>query len=251
MARQIGIMPSRGTIDNVTFYKTQDGFLLKGKSGVTKKRILKHKKFMRTRENMAEFAVAARAGRTLRGALTYILNNGADNRIIGRIVSKMMQLIKLDTTNARGKRGIPDSQTVLLEGFEFNTNSHFANIFTAPYTPSIDRTTGAVAVNILSFIPVSAVAAPSGATHLQVLLVGAAVDFKTNKFTAANTASPFIPWDTAASGDQDLTVSLPAASLLPLFMAVGVAFFEEVNGVKYPLLSGAFNASVLVQVNTL
>jgi hypothetical protein len=40
-------------------------------------------------------------------------------------------------------------------------------------------------------------------------------------------------------------------STKPLFLALGIEFFQEVNGQMYPLKNGAYNPLALVQVSGL
>ncbi len=47
MARQKGIIKFEGTLDEITFYKTQDGYLAKTKSGVSAERIATDPAFAR------------------------------------------------------------------------------------------------------------------------------------------------------------------------------------------------------------
>ena len=55
MAKQMGIFPMKGNIDNITFFKTKDGFQARKKGGVDREKILHDPKYIRTREHMAEF----------------------------------------------------------------------------------------------------------------------------------------------------------------------------------------------------
>jgi len=61
MAKQIGPNKFQGRIDNQVFYKSQDGFLVKGKGGASADRIANDPSFARTRENYSEFSAASRA----------------------------------------------------------------------------------------------------------------------------------------------------------------------------------------------
>lgn len=63
MARQKGIIKLKGTIGDITFYKSQDGYLTREKGGVEASRIASDPAFQRTRENGAEFGRAGKAGR--------------------------------------------------------------------------------------------------------------------------------------------------------------------------------------------
>ena len=69
MARQGGILKIKGTIGDITFFKTRDGYRVKEKSGVDGDRIATDPKFQRTRENGAEFGESALASKILRSAI--------------------------------------------------------------------------------------------------------------------------------------------------------------------------------------
>jgi hypothetical protein len=47
----------------------------------------------------------------------------------------------------------------------------------------------------------------------------------------------------------NLTNALTAQSTLPIFLLFGIEFYQEVNGIYYPLKSGSYNALTLVAVN--
>ena len=65
MARQKGIIKLKGTIGDITFYKTQDGHLAREKGGIDASRIKSDPAFQRTRENGSEFGRAGNAGSLL------------------------------------------------------------------------------------------------------------------------------------------------------------------------------------------
>jgi hypothetical protein len=73
MARQKGIIKLKGTIGDITFYKTQDGHLAREKGGIDASRIKTDPAFQRTRENGSEFGRAGKAGKVLRTALTRVI----------------------------------------------------------------------------------------------------------------------------------------------------------------------------------
>jgi len=82
----------RGTIGNITFYKSGDGYLAREKGGVGANRIATDPAFQRTRENGAEFGRAGKAGKVLRNALRSLLQNTSDSRMISRLTREMMKL---------------------------------------------------------------------------------------------------------------------------------------------------------------
>ena len=66
MAKQKGIIKLEGTIGDITFYKSQDGYLAREKGGIDANRIASDPAFQRTRENGSEFGAAGKAGKMLK-----------------------------------------------------------------------------------------------------------------------------------------------------------------------------------------
>lgn len=249
MAKQKGIMKLEGTIGNITFYKSQDGYLAREKGGVDANRIANDKAFQRTRENGSEFGAAGKAGKVLRNALRVLLQNSSDNRMVSRLTQKMVEVIQADATSVRGERNVIDGEAELLESFEFNINGKLNNTFFAPYTPTIDRVAGTLKVNVPAYIPANMIAAPSGTTHYKIVSSGIEVDFENETFVADTKTSAVLAWDGTATAVLNLTNAVTAASTHPLFLALGIEFYQDVNGVKYPLKNGAYNALALVKVD--
>lgn len=249
MAKQRGIIKLEGTIGDITFYKSQDGFLAKGKGGIPKDRIENDPSFARTRENGAEFGNAGKAGKTLRTSFRGLLQNASDNRMVGRLASKMVEVVQADATNPRGLRNVIDGEAELLEGFDFNKNGKLGRTLYAPFTAAIDRVTGALTVDIPSFVPANMVAAPGGTSHFKIISGGAEIDFENETFVVDTNETAILPWDNTATAVINLANAVTANSTHPLFLALGIEFYQEVNGIKYPLKNGAFNALNLVKVS--
>jgi len=249
MAEQKGILPVKGTIGNLTFYKSKDGYLLREKGGIDAKRIASDPAFQRTRENGAEFGKAGKAGKLLRNAVRAFSKNASDGRMVSRLTGKMMEVIKTDTTNPRGLRKPIDGEIELLQDFEFNINGKLATTLFAPFTAEIDRVTGDLSVTIPPFIPLNMLAVPAGTTHFQINSAGAEIDFEGNRYTVATQNTVGLPWDNVATNEITLSNVITANSALPLFLLLGIEFLQEVNGSMYPLKNGAFNALSLVKVS--
>jgi hypothetical protein len=249
MARQKGIIKLDGTIGDITFYKSKDGYLAREKGGVPADRIANDPAFQRTRENGAEFGRAGKAGKILRTAIRGMLQNASDSKMVSRLTSEMVKVIQEDVTNTRGQRNVIDGEAELLEGFEFNINGKLGTTLYAPYTATINRVTGDLAVNIPAFVPLNMIAAPGGATHFKIVSAGAEVDFENETFVVDTSASAVLPWDTTATAVLSLSNSVTANSTAPLFVVLGVEFYQEVNSQMYPLKNGAFNALAIVKVS--
>ena len=251
MAKQKGIIKLDGTIGGITFYKSQDGYLAREKGGVSADKIANDPAFQRTRENGEEFGRAGKAGKLLRNSIRAMLQNASDSRMVGRLTQKMVEVIQEDLTNPRGQRNVIDGEAELLEGFEFNINGKLGTTLYAPFTGTIDRVAGTLTANIPAFVPINMLAAPGGATHFKIVSAGAEVDFENETFVMDAQATAVLPWDATATAVINLANAVTPNSTHPLFLALGIEFYQEVNGQMYPLKNGAFNPLSLVKVSGL
>ena len=252
MAKQTGIIKLKGTLGGITFYKTSlDGDLAREKGGVSGDRIATDPNFQRTRENGEEFGRAGKAGKILRNSIRAMLQNSADSRMVSRLTQKMVEVVQADATNPRGQRNVIDGEAELLEGFEFNKNGKLGTTLYAPFTATIDRVAGSLTVSVPSFVPINMIAAPGGSTHFKIVSAGTEIDFENETYVMDSQASAILPWDTTATAVINLANAVTANSTHPLFLALGIEFYQEVNGQMYPLKNGAFNPLALVKVSGL
>ena len=251
MAKQKGIIKLDGTIGDITFYKSKDGYLAREKGGIPADRIANDPAFQRTRENGAEFGRAGKAGKVLRNSIRALLQNASDSRMVSRLTQKMVEVIQEDVTNTRGQRNVIDGEAELLTGFEFNINGKLGTTLYAPFTTTIDRVAGTLVANLPAFVPTNMIAAPGGTTHFKIVSAGAEVDFENETFVIDTQATAVLPWDSAATAVINLINAVTANSTHPLFLALGIEFYQEVNGQMYPLKNGAFNPLSLVKVSGL
>jgi hypothetical protein len=251
MARQKGIIKLKGTIGDITFYKTQDGHLAREKGGIDASRIASDPAFQRTRENGSEFGRAGKAGKVLRTSLRGLLLNSADGRMVSRLTQQMVKVIQADTTSDRGLRNVIDGEAELLNGFEFNIRGKLGTSLFAPFVATIDRVTGEIKVDLVSFIPSNMIAAPTGTTHYKIISAGAEIDFEAESFIEAHSETAILPWDVTPTAAISQTNLVTPASTKPLFLALGIEFYQQVNGQMYPLKNGAFNPLALVSVSGL
>lgn len=249
MAEQKSTVQIQGTIGNLTFYKSQDGFMVKSKSSVSRSKIMSDPKFQRTRENMAEFGSAGKTAKVLRTPFNSLLQQSADNRMISRLATVMLRVIQSDTTGKRGRRKAVNGDLSLLENFDFNNKGILSTTLITPFDITYTRSSGEVTFDLPSLIPTQGIATPQGATHYKLQLAAAPIDFASNKNIAQITASSVLPWDDVATTPIALTVTLAAASTLPVFVLLQVQFLTQVNADYYPLNNGAYNACAIIKVN--
>ena len=249
MARQTGIIKLKGTIGDITFYKSKDGHLARERGGIPADRIANDPAFQRTRENGEEFGTAGKAGKILRTSLRALLLNASDSRMVSRLTQQMVKVVQADATSERGKRNVIDGEAELLEGFDFNKNGKLSRTIYAPYTTSIDRVTGKLTVDIPSFVAANMIAAPTGTSHYKIISAGVDIDFEGETYVVDNNDSTVMPLDATPTAVISLENTVTANSTNPLFLALGIEFYQEVNGEMYPLKNGAFNSLALVKVS--
>ncbi|RYD94891.1 MAG: hypothetical protein EOP50_08855 [Sphingobacteriales bacterium] len=251
MAKQRGIIKLKGTIGDITFYKSQDGYVAREKGGVDAKRIATDPAFQRTRENGAEFGRAGKASRMLRTALNPLLINSKDSKMVGRLTREMVKVIQADAINERGLRNVIDGEAELLLGFEFNIRGKLGTTLYAPFTATIDRALGTLKVDFDPFVPANMINAPSGATHFKITTGGAEIDFEAETYVIQTSETAILPWDSTPTVAIAHSNAVTPASTKPLFVALGIVFYQEVNTQMYPLKNGAFNPMALVKVSGL
>ena len=251
MARQKGIIKLKGTIGDITFYKTQDGHLAREKGGIDASRIANDPAFQRTRENGSEFGRAGKAGKLMRIAFRGALLKAADGRMVSRLTQRMIKVIQADSTSDRGMRNVIDGEAELLFGFEFNIRGKLGTSLFAPYVAEIDRVAGEIKVDLPAFIPTNMIAAPTGTTHFKIISSGAEIDFEAETFVVANSETAILPWTSAPTVAISQVNAVTAASTKPLFLVLGVEFYQEINAQMYPLKNGAFNPLAVVKVSGL
>jgi hypothetical protein len=249
MGRQDGVIKINGQVGGISFYKSKDnGYLARQKGGVDSSRLKNDPAFERTRENGAEFGRAGKASKVLRTAFRNLLINAADSKVVSRLTREMIRVVQSDATHVRGQRSVAGGDAALLAGFEFNQNAKLAGTFFAPFTPTVDRTAGTLGISIADFVPANMIAAPAGATHFKLISGGAEIEFEDGTYVVDTQVSDAMPlWPQVTTIDS-LTHAVTPGSTKPLFLVLGVEFYQEVNGEQYPLKNGAHNALALVVV---
>jgi hypothetical protein len=250
MGRQDGIIKIKGQLGGISFYKTKhDGYQARQKGGIDPHRLKTDPAFQRTRENGQEFGRAGRASKLMRHALSTLLHHLSDGRMAGRLTRDMLKVIQADTTSVRGKRNVLDGETELLTGFDFNQNAKLANLFGVPFTSAINRATGQVTITLPAYVPASTIDAPPNATHFKLLSAGVAIDFEQAEYEVKEQVSAALALDMQEIAGSTLESQLTGNSTRPMFLVFGIAFYQQVNGVQYPLFNGSNNALAIVHVD--
>ena len=120
MAKVTSLIELRGSIDDLTFRKTEHGIIAGMKPGPSREKVLTHENFRRTRRNAAEFGLAIKEATLLRHALGEALNGRKGSSLNGRMFGLFCQAARQDVVSDRGSRRASTGAIDWLRGFDFN-----------------------------------------------------------------------------------------------------------------------------------
>lgn len=265
MAKQRGFIQLDGSLGELTFFKKNGKNFVRLKGGVDKKRIETEANFKRTRENMREFGGSAKVGKALRFGYSQIIKSVSDSQVTGRLTG----LFKRLNSAGSGERGARNFEIIankaLLTGFDFNKQRSLSRIFYPPYElPTADANRSVISWDIPDFNTSNFVRAPEGATHFKLILACTILsDYVYN--TQQKSYEPVLVTENElhgiaysdeiaiggmVGGATNLSVDLGLANALPntggVVTALGILFYQEINGSFYELSSD--NALQIVTV---
>ncbi|QXP78198.1 MULTISPECIES: hypothetical protein [Winogradskyella] len=248
MAKLRSLIKIEGTLDDLTFYKGKEGYLVRTKGGVSANRIKNDPAFARTRENGSEFGHCATSGKILRRAIINLLTDAKDNRVTPRLTQVMSKVKNSDITSLRGQREVGIGLTTpegraQLKSFDFNSNAQMSSVLRSDFT--LDTASGEV--NIVDLIPNHDLGIPGGATHVSFIAGFLNLDFSSGDKELQVSPTINLAINGVTSAVNLAPTAIPAGAGNQLYF-LKVAFFQEVNGIQYPLNNGAFNALQLIEV---
>lgn len=248
MAKLEGILKIQGTLENLTFYKSADGLLVRTRGGVSKQRIMNDPAFIRTRENGAEFGHCAGTGRILRTAVGSMVFKAKDRRLSSRLLKVMSQLKNLDNVSVRGQRTVANGLTnpdgkLLLKGFDFNNRALLQSVLYSPLT--VDSLTGEI--SIADFNPIEQLKVPDGTTHFSMQGAFLNLDFDSGVSDITFSSESNYPYVPGMVSINLTPTGVPNGTGVQLYFIL-IEFFQQVNSEQYGLNNGAFNVLNLVEV---
>ena len=248
MAKQSSIIKIEGTIDDLTFYKSKNGYRVRKKTGVNAERIQSDPAFERTRENQKEFGIVARTGKILRRSMIDLLAEVSDDTLVPRMIRRLSKIRNLDTNSPRGERTVTqgllsEEGKTLLRGFDFNQEAPLQQVLKEEI--ELDTATGEMVLT--DFNPRKHLSRPEGATHVAFRAGFLNVDFDTESADLQVSPQQEVPLQQSVS---TITLTPPAApeGTGTQVHVLLVEYYQELNEVMYPLNSGAFNALSIVEV---
>ena len=249
MAKQRSIFKIEGTLDDVTFYKTSTGgYLVRTKGGINRDRILNDPNFVRTRENMGEFAHVVQTAKGFRQAMATLVSKAKDGKMHNRLMSLLSKLKKEDTVSDRGKRKVhlgiqQGSNKLLFKGFDFNRRATLSHVLLRPI--ELDSTTGKI--EVANFVPIEDLNYPEGATHVSFTSAVLNYDFASAISDLQISNEQILTLDMNSQNINVQPAQMPQGAGLNFYMVL-VAFYQQVNGKLYSLRNGAYNVLHILEV---
>jgi hypothetical protein len=236
MARQVSpIVKLRGRIDDLSFYKSQDGHMARQVGDFNMEDFKTAESYDVTRRNASEFGIAGQAGKTFRLAFSTEINKASDSRLISRVVRAMIKVLQTDTASEYGFRRVENGTFKDLEDLEFNQPVPFSSAVTPAITATVDRTNGQVTLNFPAYIPKDDLDAPTGATHYNFFGAVAGIDFLNDDFTCVRKTTADLVYDKTATVATTMQFQTLPDIPYPMFIVIGIHFMKKVNGVNYRL----------------
>jgi hypothetical protein len=248
MAKQIGLVKLKGTMEDFTFYTSEDGFMARRKGGVSAERIKNDPKFRLTRLNGQEFGIGGVAGNLFRAAWKTEIAKAADSRVSSRITKTMVAILQTDTVSDYGYRKVENGNPSPLLGFDFNAKVSLDSVFEPGQTISINRTTGQAVITLPAYTPEKDIAAPDGTTHYNIFAAVAAINFASDLVVTNRQSTGNLAYDNTETAADTLTLSFTPNSPYPVFLVMGIEFMKIVNGKVYEQSKGQ-NALQIVAVD--
>lgn len=261
MPKQIGITRYQGKIGQIRHFKVKglDGEFAAFANTVSAERIKSASEYERTRENMNEFGGCATAGKSIRKALSPVLDQMGDRRVTGRMIPIIKRINLEDLTESRGYRAILFStHGYLFKGFELNGNTPLNALFRGVSTVAQDEASKEVVLSVAPFVPSKLVKAPKGSTHFRLVGIATAIaDFIYNASTKLyepsdaqlNESTDIVYSDYITIGNElleevQLQMKIAAMAVgdhsdVSLFVYLGIECFQKVGSRYVEMNSGS------------
>jgi hypothetical protein len=232
MAKQMGHIPLKGTIGDVTYYfHPDDGYLARAKTDIDKKDIQKKPSYAYFRDCGKEFSDAIYAGQLMRHSINHILSPIADGKLSSRMNKALLQVIQSDPVNRPAERKLEMGQLLTLLGFEFNNKQAFADTFKGDFMVMRNKTTNELYINIPGFKVADMIKAPEYATHFQFVVARAVINFTEERYKNAIGETISIPLDQPFT--ENLHFVLPAEAIAGGidFLLLGIRFSGKLDNI--------------------
>lgn len=210
-----------GRIGPVIFYFVGDKFYSRAAPG-------KIKQAPKTKIRSANFGIAAKAGKALRGGLAEALLNTKDRQMQSRFSGGIAKWLALQSV----KKVPPEEDIPGLYRFQFGGLWAFEDVFHVPFTVSM-KTAEGIEIHIPSFIPTEAMKGPRDTLSVDCTFAVAECDLATGMPMGNNLVRWNIPYNNATVAAQTFTLPCPQPAGSLIVVTAGLSFSVLKNGVPF------------------
>lgn len=249
MARQDSLLKIKGELDGISFYKSNGQYFARKKGGIEAARLASDPAFARTRENISEFGLTAKATKLLRDTLRPLMLNASGKKLHGRLTSILSEVKKFDSNSVRGQRTVGNGMNnlnakALLKGFNLCGDSSLNSLLFAPY--ALNPATGDIAFTGLG--TQQQIKCPADATHVELTGAWAQIDFANNTGELQVSAPANLPISAVNSSNFTLTpANVPTTGGVDFFL-LKISFYQQINNAQYPLSNSSSTALCIIAV---
>ncbi|HMJ48102.1 MAG TPA: hypothetical protein VK498_12285 [Ferruginibacter sp.] len=158
----------------------------------------------------------------------------------------MMKVIQSDPVNPRGERMIMNGDLGILKNFEFNANSSLSEICKFNFDTEIKG--GIAKIHINDFIPDYAIKPSPGRTHFMLHSLDTEINFKDKSFNSSSNHTELFKLGDQKIQACDLEHQYNPGTTNPVFILLGITFFQYVNGDYYPFSNNSYNSLRIIDV---
>jgi hypothetical protein len=235
MAKLKGVLKLEGTIDDLTFYRTRDGLVVRRKSSLTAARIKTDPKFGNFRKSGTEFGHCSTIGSQIRKSIAPLLKGLSGRDMINRLVQCLGQIKDLDKRSRKGKRKLINGMKKL-EGRAIWQQFSFIKYTEVSHEIRnnilIDAAAGTITIR--SWSSESFQTPSEAATHIQLQFAWLDYNFDGEASPALFQSTSIQPLHTTIPSET-LTFALPKTTTGMITLFVATQFYQEINGVYLPL----------------
>jgi hypothetical protein len=247
MPKQLGPIKFRGLLDDVCGRKTEDGDILQRKTGPTRKQVLKHKKFINTRRNAAEFGGAVAASTLLRRVLGYTVKAVKHSKLVSYMNKQLHEVAMSDTESGWGERCVNKGDLQLLEGFDYNQNLSLDIALPVKLSHALDMATGQVQLSVPGCMVRHKRVFPKEATHFRIVSCAGSVNFDKKRCSFHIAESELLPLGKKMAAFQ-LKHQLAGKPGEVMLHTAGIVFYEVVDGKERMLRGGVLKVVEVTRV---
>jgi len=249
MATQKSLIKLEGNVGDLTFYKQDDSYRVRQRSGHSAQRIAKDPHFARTRENYNEFGRTSHIAKCIRRTLKYALGElhelFYESTTANRLTQRVNHIVKADMENPRGSRCVQPANVRMFSGFSVNNAMALKDAIYIPLHTTYDKEQGTLALDI-SEMHLKAIVLPPKTTLFRIHLIALSLDFAGDFFPEASYHSRLL--NTTDGIEEQLPTLQIVRPDLPLVVFFGISFYDRVAG--YPIPHSNPNSHALDIIDT-